>query len=52
MRSVRPPGEHELTVDPADLQSGHFVARLDRPWRDTHFPLEGVDIRELARAFT
>jgi putative nucleotidyltransferase with HDIG domain len=37
-----PPGEHELTVDPADLQAGHFVARLDRPWRDTHFPLEGV----------
>ncbi len=45
--SDRPPGdlsESECMVDPAELQIGHFVSRLDRPWRDSPFPLEGVMI--------
>ncbi|MDT8409970.1 MAG: HD-GYP domain-containing protein [Wenzhouxiangellaceae bacterium] len=36
--------ESELLIDPVDLQAGHFVSRLDRPWRDTPFPLAGVMI--------
>lgn len=36
--------ENECLVDPAELQVGHFVSRLDRPWRDSPFPLEGVMI--------
>ena len=36
--------ESECMVDPAELQVGHFVSRLDRPWRDSPFPLEGVMI--------
>jgi len=43
----RPSGElfeSECMVDPAELQIGHFVSRLDRPWRDSPFPLEGVMI--------
>lgn len=36
--------ESECLVDPAELQVGHFVSRLDRPWRDSPFPLEGVMI--------
>ena len=36
--------ESECQVDPAELQIGHFVSRLDRPWRDSPFPLEGVMI--------
>lgn len=33
---------NEILVEPADLKMGHFVARMDRPWIDTPFPLEGV----------
>ncbi|MGB0513667.1 MAG: HD-GYP domain-containing protein [Wenzhouxiangellaceae bacterium] len=36
--------ESECLIDPAELQIGHFVSRLDRPWRDSPFPLEGVMI--------
>ncbi|MBS3747904.1 MAG: HD domain-containing protein [Wenzhouxiangellaceae bacterium] len=36
--------ESECLVDPAELQIGHFVSRLDRGWRDTPFPLEGAMI--------
>lgn len=36
--------ESECLVDPAELQVGHFVSRLDRPWRESPFPLEGVMI--------
>ncbi|MDT8437695.1 MAG: HD domain-containing protein [Wenzhouxiangellaceae bacterium] len=32
----------EVVVEPAHVEIGHFVSRLDRPWRDTPFPLEGV----------
>lgn len=34
--------ENECRIDPAELQIGHFVSRLDRPWRESPFPLEGV----------
>ncbi|MFU8877814.1 MAG: HD-GYP domain-containing protein [Wenzhouxiangellaceae bacterium] len=34
--------ECECQIDPKELQVGHFVSRLDRPWRDSPFPLEGV----------
>ncbi|MEX2500457.1 MAG: HD-GYP domain-containing protein [Wenzhouxiangellaceae bacterium] len=34
--------ESECRINPDELQVGHFVSRLDRPWRDTPFPLEGV----------
>lgn len=43
----RPPEElfeSECIIDPAELQIGHFVSRLDRPWRESPFPLEGVMI--------
>jgi len=36
--------ESECAVDPTELQVGHFVSRLDRPWRESPFPLEGVMI--------
>src|SRR6056297_1903553 len=32
----------EVIVDPNHVEIGHFVSRLDRPWGDTPFPLEGV----------
>lgn len=32
----------ESRVDPSDLQIGHFVTRLDIPWSQTRFPLQGV----------
>lgn len=34
--------ENEVLIEPAHLQMGHFVARLDQPWIRTPFPLEGV----------
>lgn len=43
----RPPEElfeSECMIDPTELQIGHFVSRLDRPWRESPFPLEGVMI--------
>lgn len=33
---------HESRIDPSDLQLGHFVVRLDMPWSETDFPLQGV----------
>ncbi len=32
----------EMIVHPADLEVGNFVVRLDIPWIDTPFPLQGV----------
>ncbi|WP_376692117.1 HD-GYP domain-containing protein [Wenzhouxiangella sp. EGI_FJ10409] len=32
----------ESRIDPSDLQIGHFVTRLDIPWSETRFPLQGV----------
>jgi len=46
---VDPHGAHdellwgsEVLIEPAHLQFGHFVARMDRPWIGTPFPLVGV----------
>jgi len=33
---------YESRIDPSDLQIGHFVTRLDIPWSETRFPLQGV----------
>jgi len=38
--------ENEVLIDPAHLQVGHFVSRLDRPWIGTPFPLAGLMISE------
>lgn len=32
----------ESRIDPSDLRLGHFVVRLDMPWSETDFPLQGV----------
>lgn len=37
--------ECECLIDPEHLQVGHYVSRLDRPWRETPFPLEGVMVQ-------
>ena len=34
--------DHEVVFDPAHLQLGHFVSRLDRPWIGSPFSLAGV----------
>ena len=34
----------ERRVDVTDLQVGMFVCRLDRPWQETPFPLQGVEL--------
>jgi len=34
----------EMIVHPADLEIGNFVVRLDIPWIETPFPLQGVRI--------
>lgn len=36
--------DNEILIEPVHLQVGHFVARMDVPWRQTPFPLEGVMI--------
>lgn len=33
---------YESRVEPTELQVGHFVTRLDIPWSQTSFPLQGV----------
>jgi HD-GYP domain-containing protein (c-di-GMP phosphodiesterase class II) len=38
----------EFRVSARGLQVGMFVARLDRPWLDTRFPLQGFLIRDEA----
>ncbi|MEM9533830.1 MAG: DUF3391 domain-containing protein, partial [Pseudomonadota bacterium] len=35
--------DHKISV--AGLQIGMFVSRLDRPWLDTPFPLQGFEIK-------
>lgn len=32
----------ELIIHPQDLEVGHFIIRLDIPWIETPFPLQGV----------
>lgn len=39
--------ERELAADQVKL--GMFVCRLDRPWTDTPFPLQGFYVRDLAQ---
>jgi HD-GYP domain-containing protein (c-di-GMP phosphodiesterase class II) len=39
--------EHELEADQVKL--GMFVCRLDRPWTETSFPLQGFYVRDLAQ---
>lgn len=34
----------ERRMDVADLRIGMFVCRLDRPWEETPFPLQGVEL--------
>lgn len=34
--------ENEVLIEPVHLQFGHFVARMDRPWIGTPFPLVGI----------
>ncbi|MDQ6647249.1 MAG: HD-GYP domain-containing protein [Pseudomonadota bacterium] len=34
----------ERRIEVADLQIGMFVCRLDRPWEETPFPLQGVEL--------
>lgn len=34
----------ERRIVVADLQIGMFVCRLDRPWEDTPFPLQGIEL--------
>lgn len=35
----------QIQIDVADLTLGMFVSRLDRPWRNTPFPLQGFHVR-------
>ena len=37
----------ERPIDVADLQLGMFVCRLDRPWAETPFPLQGIALTRL-----
>lgn len=37
----------ERLVSVADLQIGMFVCRLDRPWEETPFPLQGIELNSL-----
>jgi HD-GYP domain-containing protein (c-di-GMP phosphodiesterase class II) len=47
-KSNRPEGggdpfwQTELIIHPSDLAVGHFIIRLDIPWIETPFPLQGV----------
>ncbi len=34
----------EMVVHPLDLQVGHYVIRLDRPWLETPFELQGAEV--------
>lgn len=34
----------ERRVEVANLEVGMFICRLDRPWEDTPFPLQGVEL--------
>ena len=37
----------ERRIDVAELQLGMFVCRLDRPWEETPFPLQGITLDRL-----
>lgn len=38
--------DSEVMVDPAHLEIGHFVSRMDRPWLGTPFSLKGVLLKK------
>jgi HD-GYP domain-containing protein (c-di-GMP phosphodiesterase class II) len=42
----------ERRIDVADLELGMFVCRLDRPWHETPFPLQGVELTSLEQIDT
>lgn len=37
-----PVWENQARIDPRHVQLGHFVARLDKPWEETPFMMQGV----------
>ncbi|GGX48786.1 HD family phosphohydrolase [Saccharospirillum salsuginis] len=39
---VGPLWENQSRIDPRHVQMGHFVARLDKPWEDSPFMMQGV----------
>lgn len=45
--STRPVWEYELKLEPFELKLGHFVRKMDRPWQETDFPLQGVLVESL-----
>ncbi len=36
---------HEKKLKPSDLKEGMYVSRLDRPWEETPYLLQGVHIK-------
>lgn len=42
----------ERRMEVADLQIGMFVCRLDRPWEETPFPLQGIELASEAELAT
>lgn len=46
--SNRPVWEYELKVAPSELKLGHFVRKMNIPWQETDFPLQGVLVDSLA----
>lgn len=49
--SVDPLWDHQAFISPTQVQLGHFIARLDIPWEETPFELQGLlvttrDIRQ------
>ncbi|MEP6897654.1 MAG: DUF3391 domain-containing protein, partial [Rhodanobacter sp.] len=34
----------ERRMDVSDIRLGMFVCRLDRPWEDSPFPLQGIEL--------
>jgi len=45
-KRVSKPQEHWIKVHARDLVLGMFVIELDRPWRDTPFPINGFHLRK------
>ncbi|HST28976.1 MAG TPA: HD-GYP domain-containing protein [Rudaea sp.] len=35
----------QIRIDTTDLAVGMFVCGLDRPWEETQFPLQGIEVR-------
>ena len=41
-------GDHQALIHPSELRIGQFVARMDIPWSETHFLLQGVLVDDSA----